>query len=111
MQSCNAESAISFHESPLASLEEWSRARHQQLLETARRLLRPPLSNVHQPEDLVQEALFKVIESRFSIVGREEPEIRSYVMQSMLLVRKVWRRYHSQEKRSLSRECSLDCNW
>ena len=26
----------------------------------------------------------------------------------MLLVRKVWRRYHSQEKRSLSRECSLE---
>jgi RNA polymerase sigma factor (sigma-70 family) len=108
MQPSGLDFAISDDASLWQPIEEWSRPRYQQLLGTARRLLRPPLSNRHQPEDLVQEAIFKAIKSGFSIAGREEPEIRSYLLRSMLLVRKVWRRYHSQEKRSLVRECSLE---
>jgi RNA polymerase sigma factor (sigma-70 family) len=108
MQPSDPDVAIADDKSLWPTLEEWSRSRYQQLLGTARSLLRPPLSNRHQPEDLVQEALYKAIKSGFSIVGREEPEIRSYLIRSMLLVRKVWRRYHSQEKRSLARECSLE---
>ena len=107
MTSSSPDSANSPDESR-ALLDEWSRARYHQLLGTARRLLRPPLSHKHEPEDLVQEALYHAVKSQFSIIGRQEPEILSYLLKSMKFVRQRWSRYHRQQKRSVSRECSLE---
>ena len=65
MQVLDAEHVVPHPETSIACLEHWSRSRYEQLLGTARGLLRPPLSNVHEPEDLLQEALSKAILSGF----------------------------------------------
>ncbi len=108
MQVLGAEPVMPPLQTSIDSLEHWYQSRHEQLLATAHRLLRPPLSRKHEPEDLVQEALCHAVKSQFSIIGRQEPEIFSYLLKSMKFVRQRWGRYHSQQRRSASRECSLE---